>query len=216
MGSETSDGFPYPLPTDCADLAGQLEALARIDQEIFCLDPIAEGVNTLSDLGRLWCPPGFTYTNSAILTATTNAGLNISCPTRVYDNLHRNTEVQGPFNWNLPTGPESGRTPSWFMIGAQVTATTAALTAGSLRQIEIHLDTFDPFTLSTTSRILSVINYGILTNTSLVINEFVLAYSGTFFVQFTSSNVANMSVAVGAARVWVQKLWPASGPQRLS
>lgn len=215
MGSTTTDGFPYPLPTDPANLAGQLEALANIDAELFCGDTTG-GVNTLTDLGRLWAPPGFIASNAALVTALNGVTANLTLATRQYNNLHRNTEVPGPVTFNLPLGADSTFTPSWYLVGASVSTTTAGLTAGSVRQLQINLTLTDPFTLASTTRTLTAVTYATVAANSLVINEFIVAYTGTLGVQFYHTNVADVTIAIGGARVWVQKIWPASGPERLS
>lgn len=216
MGSSTSAGYPYPLPTDSADLAGQLEALAKSDAALFCAET-TEGVNSLTDLGRLWRPPGFTSCNDVPLVLTSGILTNISFPRRLYNNLHRGAEVPGPGTFTLPAGPEAGRTASWYMIGASINVTTGVLTANSLRQLILNLNLISPFTLAATTQRYTAVTYAALTSNSLVINEFIVAYSGTFTVQYYHLNAAaTLAVAAEEARVWVQKLWPATGPAELS
>lgn len=203
----TSDGYPYPLPTDPADLSGQLQALAEQADADFC--PGGQ-----LDLSGLFAPPGYVYSNAALISVPVNTTTSLTMATRQFNNLHQGATAPGPVTFDLPTDP-SGVTLASYIVGCSIRTSTATLTSGTARQLFMNVSAYDPFLNSSTVTQYVAKHYGLASDCWLLVQQMIVAYSGTVSWQFLHANTgASLSIGAGEARCWVYKVFPHTGPVR--
>lgn len=207
----TTDGYPYPLPQDAADLAGQLQALALKGDADFC-----DG-GQLADYASALAYPGYAYSNTGNIVVAINTLTTLTMATRQFNNLHQGAVVPGPTTFDLPADP-GGITLSGYLVGCAVDMNTLSATSGTVRQLFMNVNTNNPFTGVTTSTQFQSKSFNVGgPDNMLTIQQMILAYSGSVSWQVFHANTGgSITIIDGAAHCWVHKIWPANGPVRTS
>lgn len=194
-GNTSTEGYPYPLTTDFADVQDAFRLAASIDADLR-----SEQAPFRAFEGR----PSFIGRQTATGAGFASGSQNLNVGTVEWDNT--GGLLTGPFGWQQPVAEQ----PSWWLFGVTLLVNIVSGTpvVGDMCMAQLNVTSIDPVTGVGTTQVASQRNDDTNTNGEWI-NLFTMAdiYKGSVSCTLWLNGSTSKAVQTGS-RIWGMYMGP--------